>query len=99
SSADLAPEDVVERLSDLVTKSLVTVYLDTRIPRFRLGETRRAYALEKLTESGERDRLLRRGAEYARDRLEHAQPTLEQRPTADLLVSYGYWVDNIRLAL
>jgi predicted ATPase/DNA-binding winged helix-turn-helix (wHTH) protein len=99
SSADLAPEDVVERLSDLVTKSLVTVYLDTPIPRFRLGETTRAYALEKLTESGERERLLRRGAEYARDRLEHAQPTLEQRPTADLLVSYGYWVDNIRLAL
>jgi hypothetical protein len=75
------------------------VYLDTPIPRFRLVETTRAYALEKLAASGEHERLLRRGAEYARDRLEHAQPTLEQRPTADLLVSYGYWVDNIRLAL
>jgi predicted ATPase/DNA-binding winged helix-turn-helix (wHTH) protein len=99
SDADLAPEDVVERLSDLVAKSLVTVYLDTPIPRFRLGETTRAYALEKLAESGERERLLRRGAEYARDRLERAQPTLEGRPTADLLLGYGYWADNIRLAL
>jgi predicted ATPase len=99
SDADFAPEDVVERLSDLVAKSLVTVYLDTRIPRFRLVETTRAYALEKLAASGEREQLLRRGAEYARDRLEHAQPTLEGRPTADLLVSYGYWIDNIRLAL
>ena len=99
SDADLTPEDVVERLSDLVAKSLVTVHLDTPIPRFRLVETTRVYSLEKLAASGERERLLRRGAEYARDRLEHAQPTLERRPTADLLVSYGYWVDNIRLAL
>jgi predicted ATPase len=99
SDAGLTPEDVVERLSDLVAKSLVTVYLDTPVPRFRLVETTRAYALEKLAASGERERLLRRGAEYARDRLEHAQPTLERRPTADLLVSYGYWVDNIRLVL
>src|SRR6266446_2787551 len=99
SDADFAPEDVVDRLSDLVAKSLVTVHLDTPVPRFRLGETTRAYALEKLAESGEREQLLRRGAEYVRDRLEHAQPTLEQRPTADLLVSYGFWVDNIRLAL
>jgi len=99
SAADLTPEEVVELLSDLVAKSLVTVYLDTPVPRFRLVETTRAYALEKLAESGERERLLRRGAEYARDRLEHAQPTLERRPTADLLVSYGYWIDNIRIVL
>lgn len=99
SDADLPPEEVVERLADLVAKSLVTVYLDTPIPRFRLLETTRAYALEKLAASGERERLLRRGAEYARDRLERAQPTLEKQPTADLLVSYGYWVDNIRSVL
>jgi len=99
SDADLTPDGVVERLSDLVAKSLVTVYLDTPIPRFRLVETTRAYAFEKLEASGERERLVRRGAEYARDRLEHAQPTLERRPTADLLVSYGYWIDNIRIVL
>ena len=99
SDAQVTPEGVVERLSDLVAKSLVTVYLDTPIPRFRLVETTRAYAFEKLEASGERDRLVRRGAEYARDRLEHAQPTLEKRPTSDLLVSYGYWIDNIRLVL
>jgi predicted ATPase/DNA-binding winged helix-turn-helix (wHTH) protein len=99
SHTDLLPGDVVERLSDLVAKSLVTVYLDTPVPRFRLVETTRAYALEKLAASGERERLLRRGAEYARDRLERAQPTLEARPTADRLVSYGYWIDNIRLVL
>ncbi len=99
SDAALPPEDVVERLSDLVTKSLITVYLDSPIPRFRMVETTRAYALEQLAASGERERLIRRGAEYARDRLEHAQPTLERRPTADLLVSYGYWVDNLRLVL
>ena len=99
SDADLTPQDIVERLSDLVAKSLVTVYLDTPIPRFRLVETTRAYALQKLEASGERERLVRRGAEYARDRLEHAQPTLERRSTAALLVSYGYWIDNLRLCL
>ena len=99
SDVVLTPEDVVERLSDLVVKSLVTVYLDTPIPRFRLVETTRAYALEKLETSGEHKRLLRRGAEYARDRLERSQTTLEARPTADLLVSYGFWVENIRVVL
>ena len=99
SDANLAPEAVVEHLSGLVTKSLVAAYLDTPIPRFRLVETTRAYALEKLAASGERERLARRAAEYARDRLEHAQPTLEERPSADRLVSYGYWVDNLRWAL
>ena len=99
SDANLTPEAVVEHLSGLVTKSLVAAYLDTPIPRFRLVETTRAYALEKLVASGERERLARRAAEYARDRLEHAQPTLESRPTADLLTSYRYWVDNLRWAL
>jgi predicted ATPase len=70
SDAILTPGDVVGRLSDLVTKSPVTVYLDTPIPRFRMIETTRAYALEQLEASGEHQRLLRRGAEYARDRLE-----------------------------
>ena len=99
SDAHLAPGAVVEHLSGLVTKSLVAAYLDTPIPRFRLVETTRAYALEKLAASGEGERLARRAAEYARDRLERAQPTLEQRPTADRLVTYRYWVDNLRWAL
>ena len=99
SDADLTPEEVVEHLSNLVTKSLLAVHLDTPVPRFRLVETTRAYALEKLAASGESERLTRRAAEYGRDRLERAQATLESRPTADLLISYRYWVDNLRWAL
>ena len=99
SDAHLSPDEVVEHLSSLAAKSLVAVYLDTPVPRFRLVETTRAYALEKLVASGERDRLARRAAEYGRDRLERAQPTLESRPTADLLTSYRYWIDNLRWAL
>src|SRR5690606_26456550 len=45
---------LLDVLSDLVGKSMVTFYLDpTGQPRYRLLETLRAYALEQLLEAGE----------------------------------------------
>jgi len=91
--------DAVDRLADLVAKSLVVADVSGARPRFRLLDTTRAYAIEQLAASREREGLLRRGAEYARDRLERAQSTLEARPTADRLFSYSYWADNLRWPL
>ena len=58
---------VLECIANLVTKSLVTVDRDAP-SRWYLLETIRAYALEKLTADGERDRAERRRATYFRDR-------------------------------
>jgi predicted ATPase len=58
---------VVESLASLVAKSLVTTEGDSAVARYRLLDTTRAYATEKLDESGERESLARRHAEYYRD--------------------------------
>ncbi len=98
SDAIGSPE-VLDGLSNLVAKSLVVAEVNTTIPRYRLLDTTRAYALEKLAESGERERLARRHAEYYRDLFEHAEAELEMCPTAEWLGDYGRQIDNLRTAL
>jgi adenylate cyclase len=60
-------------VAELVTKSLVVVEADSTVARYRLLDTTRTYALEKLAESGEHDRLVRRLAEYYGDLFERAE--------------------------
>ena len=91
ASAEIASPDVVDGISSLVAKSLVMAEVDATGPRYRLLDTTRAYALEKLDESGERERLARRHAEYYRDLFEQAEAELETRPTAE-------WLARIRAA-
>ena len=52
----------LDHLGTLVDKSLVLAEGDP-VPRYRLLETTRAYALERLAEAGETERMLRRHAE------------------------------------
>jgi non-specific serine/threonine protein kinase len=56
--------DAIDRLVDLVAKSLVAADVTGTTPRFRLLDTTRAYAAEKLAESGEATRTARRHAEF-----------------------------------
>ena len=67
ASAEITAADVLECLADLVTKSLVMAEIGGPAPCYRLFETTRAYALEKLTESHELEQVERRYAEYLRD--------------------------------
>jgi len=62
---------VLDLLSALVDKSLVLVDSGVR-PRYRLLETTRAYAFERLAEAGRMDHWLRRHAEATRALLERA---------------------------
>jgi predicted ATPase/DNA-binding winged helix-turn-helix (wHTH) protein len=99
ASAEIASPEVVNGLSSLAAKSLVVAEVDGAIPRYRLLDITRAYALEKLAESGERERLARRHAEYYRDLFERAEAELEMRPTVEWLGDYGRQIDNLRTAL
>jgi predicted ATPase/DNA-binding winged helix-turn-helix (wHTH) protein len=56
--------DVLDELGALVDKSLVVADGDP-MPRYRLLESTRLYALEQLTQAGETEALLRRHAEHA----------------------------------
>jgi predicted ATPase len=63
-------DEIVEQVTKLTEVSLVIADRDGFEPCFRLLETTRAYALEKLAGSGEGERLSRRHAEHFRNQLE-----------------------------
>jgi tetratricopeptide (TPR) repeat protein len=65
--AGLGEIDILDLLGSLSDKSLVVVDTSGEQERYRLLESTAAYALEKLSASGERDSLARRHAEYFRD--------------------------------
>jgi predicted ATPase/DNA-binding winged helix-turn-helix (wHTH) protein len=96
---DLADGGVVEALSSLVAKSLVVADVANRGMPFRLLDTTRAYAREKLADSGECATLARRHAEYYRGLFEQAEAEWETRATKDWLGDYGPQIDNLRAAL
>jgi len=91
--------DPLDRLADLVTKSLVVADLGGAKPWFRLLETTRAYAIEKLDESGERERIARCHAEYYRNLFERAEGEAGARSTGEWLADYAREIDNLRAAL
>ncbi|WP_346347922.1 winged helix-turn-helix domain-containing protein [Bradyrhizobium sp. 159] len=65
-----AAESVVEMLEQLVAKSLVSARSGPSSTRYRLLDTTRAYALQKLSEMGETRGVSHRHAEYVRHALE-----------------------------
>ena len=91
--------DIVNGISNLVMKSLVNLDRSEDSNRWRLLETIRAYALEKLGESREHEPLALRHAEYYRDVFERAELEWESRPTAEWLADYAWRIDNVRAAL
>jgi predicted ATPase/DNA-binding winged helix-turn-helix (wHTH) protein len=91
--------DAIDRLADLVAKSLVAVDVSGAKPRFRLLDTTRAYALEKLSTSSEREPIARRHAEYYRQLFARAEAEAPARAAGDWLVDYAQEIDNLRAAL
>ena len=91
--------NVVDSLGDLVAKSLVARDVGSVPVRYRLLDTMRAYAREKLSESGEFEIAARRHAEYFRDLLERAEPEQAMRPTAEWIAAYGQGINDVRAAL
>ena len=69
---DLDEIDILDLLASLTDKSLVVADTAGEQERYRLLETTRAYALEKLTAAGAHEQLARRHAEYFRDQAHEA---------------------------
>jgi predicted ATPase/DNA-binding winged helix-turn-helix (wHTH) protein len=91
--------DVIDAVAELVEKSLAVVETTETEPRLRLLETTRAYALEKLAESGERETIARRHAEYYRNLFERAEGEAPTRPADEWLADYAPEIDNLRAGL
>jgi predicted ATPase/DNA-binding winged helix-turn-helix (wHTH) protein len=98
--ADFATEDWValELLASLVNKSLVVSDVSGTEPRYRLLETIRHYAREKLAESGELS-IQALHAQYFAGFFEQAEAAWPSAVTASWLKIYGQDTDNLRAAL
>jgi predicted ATPase/DNA-binding winged helix-turn-helix (wHTH) protein len=96
---EIAAPDVVDCVASLMAKSLVSVEAGGAEVRYRLLETTRAYALEKLVQGGEFDAIARRHAERYRDLFAGAEAETETRPSDEWLADYGPRLDNVRAAL
>jgi predicted ATPase/DNA-binding winged helix-turn-helix (wHTH) protein len=99
ANVEIAASDVVDGVANLVAKSLVMIDASGATVRYRLLETTRAYAREKLAESGELGQVARCHAEHYRDLFEQAQVEWETRPTVEWLADYGRGIDDLRAAL
>jgi predicted ATPase/DNA-binding winged helix-turn-helix (wHTH) protein len=67
AGGEVAAAEVIDHVASLARKSLVTANVFGKTPIYRLLETTRCYALEKLRESGEFDVVARRHAECCPD--------------------------------
>ena len=99
ASPEIPLSKVVDGLSNLVAKSLVAAEVDGPVTGYRLLDTTRSYALEKLVEAGDREQLARSHGEYYRDLFERAEAEWDMRPTAEWLADYGRQIDDLRAAL
>ena len=99
ASGEITPSHVIDCVVNLVAKSLLTVDLRGPIAHYRLLDTTRAYARQKLTERGELEPIARRHAECCRDMFERAEADSRTLPTAEWLAAYGREIDNVRAAL
>jgi predicted ATPase len=90
---------VAQNLVSLVSKSLVTLDDSGAASRWRLLETIRAYALEKLVEYGELQAVARIHAEHYRELVAPGKSASTLRPTIESISILGHEIDNIRAAL
>lgn len=86
-------------LSRLVAKSLVTAEIRDSVFEYRQLDSTRAYALEKLNESGEIEVVRRWLAEHCIVMLGAAEADIERLSRADWLARYAGKLDDIRAAL
>jgi predicted ATPase/DNA-binding winged helix-turn-helix (wHTH) protein len=94
----LDPDDVFDLLSALVDKSLVVADTSGATTRYRMLETTRQYAAEKLAESGETAPLglMARHILALFTRAETAWPNMA---TERFIAAYGPEIDNLRAAI
>jgi predicted ATPase/class 3 adenylate cyclase len=91
--------DVLDLLSSLTDKSLIVADTARERERFRLLESTRAYAMDKLAMGDERERLARRHAEYFRENAKAAETRYFNTPTAAWIAREEIEIDNYRSAL
>lgn len=88
-----------ESIANLVAKSLVVPNFETPAPTYRLLETTRAYALQKLEEAGEHAACTRRHARQCLADMAAANREWDSLPPAAWLARHRHLIDDVRAAL
>ncbi|MDL2406213.1 winged helix-turn-helix domain-containing protein [Rhizobium calliandrae] len=93
--------DATDALGNLVEKSLIGARIDSWGASYRLLDTTRAYALEKLVASGEHRSIATRHANYSIQMLKvsSATPIASESASTEHLARYAQEIDNVRSAL
>jgi predicted ATPase/DNA-binding winged helix-turn-helix (wHTH) protein len=99
AGAIAAPLEAADWLSGLVDKSLVASEMRDSTTLYRLLDTTRTYALEKLKECDELGTVGRLHAQYHRDLFERIEPEWQTRITEELRADYAWRLDNLRAAI
>jgi predicted ATPase/transcriptional regulator with XRE-family HTH domain len=96
----LVTSEILDLLAHLVNKSLVVVEHQPMVEmRYRMLETVRQYAMEKLVESGEQERIRNRHLTFFLALAEQAEPELRGRQQLAWLSQLDEAHDNLRMAL
>lgn len=98
ATAPIEDFQIIDLMSLLIDKSLVVQDTLNGVPRYRLLESTRQYAMEKQQASGEPP-LARRHAEVFAALLEQADASWPTAPTHVWLAEYGHEIGNLRAAL
>ncbi len=99
SACGIEQYEVLDLLSQLVEKSMVATEEENGEMRYRLLETVRQYAGERLMESGEAERLRERHRDFFVAVAERAEPELEGPDQKSWLDRLETEHDNLRAAL
>lgn len=96
---DIKSKDILDLLDQLIKKSLVNTEAIQYVTRYRMLETIRQYANERLVESGEKDALRAKHLEYFLKLVETAAPHLIRPEQLEWLAKLDADYENLRLAL
>jgi predicted ATPase/DNA-binding winged helix-turn-helix (wHTH) protein len=94
-----APTEIMDALGGLVNKSMVILECGGSLPRYRLLETTRVYALQQLDGNGEGKRAALAHAIYFCRLFDRVQKRWIERPVADWLAHFRRELGNLRTAL
>ena len=96
ASAEITGPEVVDCVANLVANSLIAADVAGEAPCYRLLGTTRAYAFEKLTDSGELEQVERCHAEHLQDLVQRNKSGWDSPAANDQLAGCGSRIDRLR---
>jgi predicted ATPase/DNA-binding winged helix-turn-helix (wHTH) protein len=99
ASSGRAIEDIARWLEGLAAKSLLSVSYRAGGPRYRLLDSTRSFAAERLRGAGEQDAAMLGHARYLLHLFEQAEAEWHWRTRTDWTARYGHWANDLRRAI